>query len=1152
MNLDSCTPGQRAIITTLDRPLMVSAGAGSGKTFTLTQRIAFALERPDDAAAEPFARSVDEVIAITFTKKAAAELKSRVKRRLGELGLAEEALKVDDAWISTIHGMCARLLREHALEVGIDPAFEVMAETDARACREAAFDEVMESVLSGDEGDLRAFVRSVGVRASQSGSSVEEWVAALTERASALPGGFDALADSIAPADPAALLRQMVELGEGFVARVSALPRRTRADERHCADMERALERAAAYFDTARHGGFSDVGFDAERFAGVFFGFPKTSPKYRVKDGDDPFFADYRAEYARLGAEAEASLAARELAHVVRLARDVDAAYRRIKGPTRLDNTDLLRLAHRALVEHPSIAEAYRRRFKLIMIDEFQDTDELQVALISALAQPGLSNVCTVGDAQQSIYRFRGADVNVFYGYRDALAAASGEARFVSLPDNFRSHADVLSFVDAVFSQPSAFGDEFLSLAPKGAVNNAPDLLFEGRPRIQMALFDYRRGGPGVREAQGQAARRIARHFADLRADGASPADMVVLLGKMSQADLYAQALRDEGFECVVAGGSTFSEAEEVVLIEATLRFLADPLDDEALYRVLASPLFDVGDDALLHLVTRTDREGRPRRRTLSQGMAAWRDEQDLSGLPEAERDRLDFAALCLEASRSALADGLVAALEELVRASGWLERLERQGAQGQAVAGNVAKALRMVVDIEKMGLGLARSVDRFAKDRAALKLAPGTLSGSSSNFVRLMTVHASKGLEFPHVALADLRLTRRAPSITVENVSGRTYASLRPVSAAAVRSTVTDVRAFADPFDGEAVQVEEASTLGERSRALDAYAACQEVAEQRRLLYVALTRASKSVFVTVAHQGKKDGGYEGVLADLYGALGWEANPDAPVQMLDYGGTAPLRFEYTLLSETIKPALDEVLRERPAFLIPPTPPVPSAYSYALTGEDDDVCSYTSLHRFQDRAIEGAFGAADDDATALGTAFHRLAQASVELAKGARPVCPDAGARAAQARACGLSLDQIVRLDRALERWFASDELARIVAFGPLRAEVPFMVCLEEGFLEGEIDLMARDAAGAALVVDYKTGGSPLESPADVEAKHLLQAQCYALALLDQGAPVVELSFVRVELPDAADPDEPQVQRYRFVAEDRAALEAAIRAVAFAR
>ena len=128
MNLDRCTKGQRTVVTTLDAPLMVSAGAGSGKTFTLTQRVAFALS-PE--AGEAGLSSVDELLAITFTTKAAAELKGRIKGLLLSEGLEGEALKVDDAWVSTIHGMAARILREHALEVGLDPAFQVSGEVEA-------------------------------------------------------------------------------------------------------------------------------------------------------------------------------------------------------------------------------------------------------------------------------------------------------------------------------------------------------------------------------------------------------------------------------------------------------------------------------------------------------------------------------------------------------------------------------------------------------------------------------------------------------------------------------------------------------------------------------------------------------------------------------------------------------------------------------------------------------------------------------------------------------------------------------------------------------------------------------------------------------------------------------------------------------------
>ncbi|WP_270575496.1 UvrD-helicase domain-containing protein, partial [Candidatus Collinsella stercoripullorum] len=131
MDLTALMPQQREIVTTLDRPLFVSAGAGSGKTFTLTRRILWALS-PESG---PFIDHLDQVLAITFTKDAAAEIRERVRAALIGAGMAEEALTVDDAWISTIHGMCSRILRAHALELGIDPEFTVVEDADELVAR---------------------------------------------------------------------------------------------------------------------------------------------------------------------------------------------------------------------------------------------------------------------------------------------------------------------------------------------------------------------------------------------------------------------------------------------------------------------------------------------------------------------------------------------------------------------------------------------------------------------------------------------------------------------------------------------------------------------------------------------------------------------------------------------------------------------------------------------------------------------------------------------------------------------------------------------------------------------------------------------------------------------------------------------------------
>ena len=130
------TQGQQRCVDTLDRPLVVAAGAGSGKTFTLTKRIVSALQTG-------YLDDIDQVCAITYTKKAAGELKSRIKAELRACGLVGQALKVDEAWVSTIHGMCARILRAHALELGIDPAFEVAEGALVDELMDQAVDEVL-------------------------------------------------------------------------------------------------------------------------------------------------------------------------------------------------------------------------------------------------------------------------------------------------------------------------------------------------------------------------------------------------------------------------------------------------------------------------------------------------------------------------------------------------------------------------------------------------------------------------------------------------------------------------------------------------------------------------------------------------------------------------------------------------------------------------------------------------------------------------------------------------------------------------------------------------------------------------------------------------------------------------------------------------
>ncbi|WP_289637804.1 UvrD-helicase domain-containing protein, partial [uncultured Adlercreutzia sp.] len=200
-----------------------------------------------------------------------------------------------------------------------------------------------------------------------------------------------------------------------------------------------------------------------------------TTATFGAKRDEAAFFEGYRAEYVRLADEVEGALGQRDARAILAVARLVDEEFRALKGPSRLDSGDLLRRCLEALRDHGVIAERYRRRFRLIMVDEFQDTDKVQVEVIRMLAAPDGRNICVVGDAQQSIYRFRGADVNVFFDYRDALRATDPRAHFPQLNSNFRSHGDVLAAVEKVFSQPEAFGADFLRLEAAGKVNREAD-----------------------------------------------------------------------------------------------------------------------------------------------------------------------------------------------------------------------------------------------------------------------------------------------------------------------------------------------------------------------------------------------------------------------------------------------------------------------------------------------------------------------------------------------------------------------------------------------------------------------------------------------------------------------------------------------------
>ena len=1211
MDLSTLMPQQLQIVKTLDRPLFVSAGAGSGKTFTLTRRIVYALS-PESG---PFVEHLDQVLAITFTKDAAAEIRDRVRRALIDEGMDEEALTVDDAWISTIHGMCSRILRAHALELGIDPEFTVLTDTDelmdqavehvlARATAPDAAPELAASLkalyawypMAGEGGPFGA------------GTTIKGLVRELLELSSQLPGGMDDVHVARGQADTSAL-------ADAYRAALGASKAATEK-------AQTALDAIDAFEASGK------TMADAARLM-MSCTMPRASkafPKEQVEL--------LKAEAADAFINIVLACGGPALDALVGLARSVEAEYRALKaGQSALDNNDLLRMAYEALRDYPAIRAAYEGRFKMVMIDEFQDTDQMQVDLIRYLTGAGERALCTVGDAQQSIYRFRGAEVEVFRRQErkvgssaapEATAVADAPAgELVKLVRNFRSHDEVLRYVARVFDgDGGGLMQGFLDLEASGG---RKDTLVADASRRQ-ALFV---AGGSTQERTQAKARAIAERFRALADAGQPQGGMVLLLGRMTNADVYAQAFRDQGLDCVIAGGSVFAQAAEVQTVRALVCALANPADTaQGLMPLLASPMFALGAQEFLALATKLDEQtGETSRRNIDAGIMSDSDVPGLQDLPLVTRAR----EVLRYALRRVGRDSFAAIARDVVNASGWFVRLAQRGPEGKAIAANVLKALDAVAEAEAEFGNSPRSIalafDRFL----AGKEAPGALNEEGDGAVRIMTVHASKGLEYPVVAVAECFGVRKSSGAAqMGRVEGGAQVVALPARFDGVKLADgtfvkgDDVKKqFEHAFKGKGASLwlppelmEDVCATGSPAEAFvrlrndDLQLSLEERA---RLLYVAMTRARELVILAMdagVSRGKVTAPTFDVETDLtYDVLRRILPTDAldmpqlDADRLVFDNSQPGDYELISLAGftfgeqafEANASLDaegglvrgdaeaegaDAAADRP---VAPGPADPSPDALELVypraaGVRMGICPYpardsysyssiaAALHaESEDRAAEARvpMDEAGDDAEsdgsemtdadvatveptgnpmALGSAFHAACQWLIEMGADALP----AERADALARLWRLTPEQRERFDVALDRWLKSAVRADLLAWPCVRAEVPFfsLGCEDEdiarygAYAEGAIDALATNPADSshALVIDYKTGGTPDETPEQLQEKHALQARVYADVLRKAGFETVTVKFVRVEQADPTlfvEPAEPQVVTYNL-------------------
>jgi ATP-dependent exoDNAse (exonuclease V) beta subunit len=747
-----------------------------------------------------------------------------------------------------------------------------------------------------------------------------------------------------------------------------------------------------------------------------------------------------------------------------------------------LDFEDLQLHARNLLRDNETIREREALRFRSIMVDEFQDTNRLQCELVDLLAGGG-AELFYVGDEFQSIYGFRHADVGVF---RERRARA---ANLLPLTLNYRSRPEVLAAVNELFG--SHFGDEFQQLA---AAAEFPDPVF-GHP-VELLVTDkaaYKDTGVHWRRAE---ARAIARRVRELVDTGVATAgQIVVLFAAGTDAEQYEQELRRAGLPTYRATGKGYFGQQQVVDMLEYLRLLQNRYDDRALVSVLASPFVGVSNDALVLL--RRVASKRPLFSGLEKSMPP-----GLSGVDErlmrAFKQRYDrLVAAMPRLSLERLCERIVSEHDyDLAVLAQW---------DGKRRYANMRKLARLARSYEDLRGPDVDGFVRFVREQEALgaRELEAVAEEEGADAVRLLTIHAAKGLEFEVVIVADAGRDKAPPSAEEILALSDGRFGFR------VADPVTTKRHGA--FDYDEVK---------------AVRAAEDDAERLRLYYVAMTRARDRLIVSGAIDREKK-------ADATTPIGWvltrleadgelNAAGDAPVELVRGDARLLVRVDRHRESDwadapkaepevgqlelfaALEEAVSAAAPELPPLVSPPDPPLHRVRRLSFTALSTfGQCSYKYYARYaagmREQPIVGGTGGMS--ATEVGSAVHQLLE-HIDLAA---PVAPD------------IEDERI----RAFVLAYTDSELARRVgALTNVTKERPFTFEHDGVLLHGFIDVFHLEG-GRALVVDYKTNQIGESSPdAIVDDDYGLQRLVYALACFRAGADEVEVVYHVLERPDA--------------------------------
>jgi ATP-dependent exoDNAse (exonuclease V) beta subunit len=1047
------------LVRQLDTSFAIGAGAGSGKTRVLVHRIVALVDA---------GHSIERIVAITFTDKAAAELRERVRSELARADgkLPEEVrafrrtalAEVELAQLTTIHGFCRTILNTHPLEAGVTPGFRVLDNLESDLLVEATTAETIERVRGsadpslesallwgGKLSQLRELVDAIGRFPDLRPEEPPAHGESITAVVDAVVATASRIAEHVGAVDPADKLLQQA---------LSALQRIAELldSDAEPHDMAILLKQLSIH---------SNAG-SRDRWAGA----PEA-------------FAVLKPEWKALRIRRDEAVAAYEdiqLAWLLEQARRAQAGYVRAKIELgALDFDDLLIKTEGLLRADPTVANRIRASFDFLLVDEFQDTDPIQARIVQELSRPvdeeGNSGVPVpapgrlflVGDANQSIYRFRRADLTVFESARARLLERGESAR---LEVNFRSIPRLVALANRVFPallEPGGYEDLLAHRmeAPEGPavslVDLDPFLGPAGTEEGKKPKADQMRSAEAAALA-GWIRERMASGWQIVDRRSGKPrtlmyADVAILLPVYSGLRRYEEVLERCGIPYRLSGGRTFFARVEVQQTLSVLRALADPDDEVAVVAALRSPYFGVSDESLVRWAaggrpfTYRDDPGTGEPAPLELPLERGADEPLLEG-------RAMLARLHRESTwRSP--SGVVRRLYDCTRALP-LHALKPDGERRMA---NLLKLLDLASGyedaaaalMERRGAdqgGLAGLVRYLDQQRQAAAEEESALVDEDGDAVTIMTIHSAKGLEFPIVALLDRAYAARFRDRAIPNRS---------------EHTATVQGCGLKPSNWEDKKSIEQAAQAE---------------EERRLLYVAFTRARDHVVVCGQRSGDASEGT--FLAPLESALlrtMAEDGIDAGDPAVNWVSPAALK-EREPGSHRLPYALD----------VPTQPEIEKAVGVreAIREAWDEVVTVAGRSRVRAASALGSHEAddygytADERVLALirGSRVHEAMEHAIST--GRAPVeavrwvmRPGDPAEAAEQAGPLVSMGVSVLDHCRQEGWeVAATEwpvlLGEERAIGGLTHDAGFEV------VSGVADLILRHSDGRLMVVDYKT------------------------------------------------------------------------------